>query len=389
MATLEDRSQKPFGTFGGITYLQIKGRFTGENSAGEAFSVPFEITFPKPPQRVQRFLLEPAHFDAGLLVRDGYVGPDFIFSRGFYHASVGYSFVGKRILDPNPGFPLLIRGKSMPQPPPGPGDTEYTDREIIALFTKELRHRYAAHRIYGIGITDSGSAIRGVLQASYGQNLFDLSLPGLTAPLSAILNTGRVIVFNGEFDARKVDATNDAAWNYRRYAVAGAPLIPDTKFSRAFFPAPGTFAPPVAGTTPIDWVPFFKALLLAGDLWITKGTEPPPSAVLEWTASGNIVRDEKGNAVGGIRHPAVELSEARFADSIIRGDLWQSFGGYGHLTPPNQIPTYLESFTQATDSLVQSRLLLREDSIDWIAKASLNPPSTFTINYALGLFNFG
>lgn len=391
METLQDLStQKSFGSFGGINYSRITGRFCGQNSAGEAFSVPFEVTFPTIPQRFVRYLVEPPHFDGGLIVRDGYFGPDFIFSRGLGYASVGYSFVGKRILDPNPGFPLIIRGKTMPQPPPGPGDTEYTDREIIALFTKHIRQRFGAKKIYSIGISDSGSAVRQILQHPlYGMNLFDLSFPGLTSPMISIPNTGRVMIFNSEYDTRPPIPTDPGSPDYRRYVVAGAPHIPDTEYTRGFFPAPGTVAPPVAGTTPIDWVPFFKAIFVAGEQWITAGTEPPPSTLLEWTPSGNIARDEKGNALGGIRHPALQLSEARFIDSIIRGNGWQLFGAYGHPRFVNQIPNYLDSFTQAADSLVDSRFLLRQDSRDMIAKASLIPPSTFTINYADGLFNFG
>lgn len=392
MGTLEDLStQKSFGSFGGIKYSRITGRFWGQNSAGEAFSVPFEVVFPTVPQRSSRYLVEPPHFSGGLIVRDGYFGPDFIFSRGLGYASVGYSFVGKRILDPNPGFKLIIRGKSMPQPPPtSPADTEYTDREIIALFTKDIRQRFGARKMYSIGFSDSGSAVRKILQnPTYGTNLFDLSFPGLTSPMISIPNTGRVMIFNSEYDTLPPIPTDPGSPDYRRYAVAGAPHIPDTECSRQFFPDPGKVAPPVAGTTPIDWVPFFKALFVAGDQWITEGTEPPPTTLLEWTPSGNIARDETGNALGGIRHPALQLSEARFADSIIRGDGWPLFGAYGHPRFVNEIPNYLESFRQAAGSLVRSRFLLRLDSTDMIEKASLLPPSTFTFNYAAGLFKVG
>jgi hypothetical protein len=394
METLEDLStEKDIGRFNGIVYGRTKGRFSGRNSLQEPYSVPFEITFPIEISRgTARILVEPPHFVERFVARDNILGPEFIFARGIGHASVGYSFVGQRILDPSPGFELIIRGKTMPETPPtNPADTTYTDREIIASFAGALRRRFVSRKVYSIGFSDSGSALRQVLQADYGENLFDLSFPSITTPIAPIDNRGRVIVFNTEFDFRPVDATSP---NYRRYTAAGGPHITDTKNNRQQFPDPpphGSTFPPVAGTTPINWLPFFKALFVAGDKWITEGHEPPPSAVLELTPSGNIKRNEKCNALGGIRHPALQLDEARFIGSVVRGQGWQLFGAYGSVrfVTEADFPAYLESFRRAVESLVESRLLLQKDATDLINKANLKPPNTFTINYADGLFDLG
>jgi hypothetical protein len=65
-----------------------------------------------------------------------------------------------------------------------------------------------------------------------------------------------------------------------------------------------------------------------------EGAEPPPSAMLKLTPDGqNLARDARGNALGGIRHPALETGEARFLASVVRAGNWPLFGGYENVLP--------------------------------------------------------
>lgn len=66
-----------------------------------------------------------------------------------------------------------------------------------------------------------------------------------------------------------IDADFDALWSsdsefpqYRYYAIAGGPHAS------------------IAGTTPINWLPFARALFIAGDEWVRNGTPPPASEKL-------------------------------------------------------------------------------------------------------------
>jgi hypothetical protein len=343
---------------------------------------------------IGRLIVEPPHFTSGLLAREGFLGPEFLFGQGFIHASVGYSHFRQRILDPNPGFEVLVNGQPAPSPPPPPAPPlwePYTDREIIADFARALRQNPyglvgSIEKVYVLGFSDSGDAVRRILEAEYGQNLFDLWFPGTIAPFNPIEGRGQVIVFNTEADFQPVNAVSPS---YRRYVAAGCPHIPDIEFTRQQFPGP--FPPPVTGTTPLNWNPFMRALFVAGDSWVTEGQEPPPSTVLELTPSGEIARDEKGNARGGIRHPALELGEGHFiASQNISG--WTLFGGYDQVSSIGDagfftdFNSYKVEFGNAAKALCDAGFLLKDDEKNLRKNAKLMPPFTFTQNYQAGRF---
>jgi hypothetical protein len=148
----------------------------------------------------------------------------------------------------------------------------------------------------------------------------------------------------------------------------------------------GPFPPAVAGTTPLNWLPFARALFKAGDLWIRNGKQPPPNATFKLDSKGEIVRDERLNALGGIRHPALELGEARFIASLDRNG-WDLFGDYRN---PRQLTkgefsSYLSSFTDATSALRDAGYLLPGGHARLIREVQLSPPNTYTLNYRDGL----
>jgi hypothetical protein len=386
------------GTFGRLSYVRYKGRFTGETSRGR-FSVPYEITAPTTPaEGNMRLLVEVPHFNDGVIARVSILGAEFLFGRGFSHAAVGYSTFGKRILDPNPGFGIVIAGvdfnPSQPQ----------TDREIITQFASALRGNPfdlvgGIERVYGIGFSDSGGALHRILNESHGRDAFDLSFPCLAsiapvhkpAPVS-----GKVIVYNTENDFRPVEGE---APSQRWYVGAGCPHISDSEEARKFFTGPPQSPlPPIKGTTPLNWDPFMKALFIAGDRWVTEGQQPPPTTLLNLTSAGQPQRDAKGNALGGIRHPALEVGEATFIATVNRQvpkpppPVWPLFGGYDHVRSIGDadffknVGQYVKAFDAAAKALARAGFLLDEDEKDLTRKAKSDPSSTFTQNYKAGQF---
>ena len=195
--------------------------------------------------------------------------------------------------------------------------------EVESTLFGELNH------IYAVGFSDSGKTVHDIYKP-FGHVSFDLTM-ACTAPYVEPVRTKNqnlIMVLNTEadFDARAIPNPNFPA--YRHYAIAGGPHIPDATLTRRMFS--GQPLPAVAGTTPINWLPFARALFRAGDEWIRNGKQPPPSAPLQLDSRGEIARDDLLNALGGIRHPALELREARFIASFDRNG-WDLFGGYHDL----------------------------------------------------------
>jgi hypothetical protein len=58
----------------------------------------------------------------------------------------------------------------------------------------------------------------------------------------------------------------------------------------------------------------YHAVFEAMDKWITKGAAPPPGAVISTGEGGDVIRDEHGNSVGGIRTVHSEAPTAQMVD---------------------------------------------------------------------------
>jgi hypothetical protein len=386
------QSQK-IGIYKNIAYVRHQGEFVWKTEEpGRAFAVPYEITTPENPAEGNRtFVFEPPHFTSGTVSRDAFLGTQLLFPLGFSHASVGYSNLFMRILNRDPGFELVIKGKPVTILPPRPGQPgEVTDLNILQQFALALKQSSLfgpVERLYAMGFSDSGKTVHEVYKP-FGHKLFDLSF-ACTAPYVApekIAGQKPIIVFNTERDFDPLAVPDPKFPQYRWYAVAGAPHIPDAVLTRPEFPGGQGPIPPIAGTSPINWLPIIRALFLAGDQWIRNGTPPPASVTLKVNPQGLIARDVMGNALGGIRHPALETVEARFISSVVR-EGWELFGGYGspkRLTDA-EYPQYLNSFSKAADALVAARYLLPVGRDRLLKEVQLQRPNTFTLNYLEGL----
>src|SRR6185369_880480 len=130
--------------------------------------------------------------------------------------------------------------------------------------------------------------------------------------------------------------------NYRVYQFAGASHIRNIDVTEFGLPDAET-------ANPADWVPFFRALFVAGNNWCD-GVPPPPSIWLGAPNQSAITRDAKGNAlvryVGGLpvnttayRLPEVALGENQYIpldpsydDGSLLGFLRMAAGGHVDLT---------------------------------------------------------
>ena len=258
-------SREILGPFNNITYIRYRGQFRGETGNNEEYSVPYELTVPQTAtEGEQLFVFEPPHVTSGLVARNTLLGEGFLFERGYSHASCGFGNRAGHILDPNPPFNLKIRGNPITVLPPNSQETEVVDYRIARPLVAELRRSVSplfgpVRNVIGVGFSDSGRTIHDMYK-SFGHKSFDLTMAGTgpyTEPIR-VADQSPIMVLNTEadFDARAIP--NPAFPAYRYYAIAGGPHIPDAKLTRRVFT--GQPLPAIAGTTPINWLPFARAL---------------------------------------------------------------------------------------------------------------------------------
>jgi hypothetical protein len=117
--------------------------------------------------------------------------------------------------------------------------------------------------------------------------------------------------------------------------------------------------------------------------WIVDGVAPSNAQVIE-TANGAIVRDAHGNAVGGIRTPAVDAPIVSLSGEPDPGEsvICSLFGGTVPFDPATLAalyPThdvYVQKVTASADAAVDAGFLLPEDRDDIVAEAEQAPVPT-------------
>jgi hypothetical protein len=374
-------------TSGGIGYIQYDGLFAGRTSTG-AYRVPYRITVPADPARRNRtVLVEPPHGAASVGVLDRYLGQDFLFSRGFAHAGIGWSTTrfpqggNLRILDPDaPG--VFIDGGFKEQ-------NGRTDDEIIADFGRALAVDANAQRMLGrverryvSGFSDASDPILRLIAAGPAAGAFELALPFLAVghdpqtAMAAGRYAGKLIVLNSEAEGRSATFVDRGVLpgSYRFYAVAGSPHIADT------------LVPFVSSrTTPASYQPALRSHFLQGHEWARGGAQPPPSIQLKTGPDGNLVRDANGNAIAVEasgrpvpRLPFVELGEAHYVGTFIGSyDTVKSIGDLGYTSHA----AYLRAFEARLADYGKAGYIIKEDADDMRRRAGLCSPLTFTETY--------
>jgi hypothetical protein len=279
--------------------------------------------------------------------------------------------------------------------------------DIVVDYVKALKTDPVAvdltgpiHRRAAFGYSAGGFRLRGLLRLQMGTGLFDFSLVGGTgngyshpsgnkigfsnaekAPLSG---SGLEIDCQSEFDVIALGAhkTRHEESNYRAYQIAGASHIRNIDVTE--------FGLPDADTAdPLDWVPFLRALFVAGNAWCD-GIEPPPSIWLGAPNDPKIARDAKGNAlvryVGGksvsttsYRMPEVAVGENRYIpidpsydDGSLLGFLRMSAGGHVDLTGTfTSHAAYVSDVTSSAREL-QAQGYLTESDADAIIERAID-----------------
>ncbi len=358
---LEPTTKEYHGTYNGIRYLRYRGRFVNNADVPDekGFDVPYEIVTPDPDEPILRkrnpcVFFEIPHYDAGLVAREDVLK----LLPGITHASVGFSLYGNRSLDSS-----KVRGEKMPPLAPSSISWEafgyweaFTDRDILVDFALALRNEPLGldfDYVYGYGSSDSADTLSQILPEQREPKppmpvepppLFDLSFlvigPCRLTKDQRDRIPGKVMVLNAEWDFSWIDGDPADSDLFRWYDAGGCPHIPL-----------------VPDTTPLTWYYYLRALIVAGHEWVMKETPPPPSQHFKLkpsigTFGDPIARDAMGNALGGIRHPALETGEARF---IARGE----GGFYGSYDTMKSIGD--EDFYQSWDEYERDFVAAREE----------------------------
>ncbi len=324
-------AREAFGSFAGVQYTRLTGRFSGKTSLGD-FRMPFELVAPADPRRGNRtVLVEPPHDLLGPFCRDAVLGRRFVFDGGFAYAAVGFGNSGLNVLDSTAsdarlaGAPLVRRRPGVSE---GAGST--VDEEILIQFVNALTESAFARealgpieRRYALGLSQTSAALLETLNHPQGRGLFDLTVllitmwrppwqsPGVLERLEGAFEppsgVARVIFVESEGDLLLSEAASfrrvAPLEGFRVYELAGLSHRPTT-------------------SNPTDGSPVARAMFLRGDAWVRQGTPPPASVLLEVAPSGavdpvhgihtGILRDDDGNARGGVRLPDVAIGRARF-----------------------------------------------------------------------------
>jgi hypothetical protein len=371
----------PLGTFGGIDYVQYDGTFEGETSTG-AFRVPYQISAPADPSLSnETALVEPPHGSAGLGALNNHFRPNFLFSRGFVHAGIGWSTVGARILDPAAAGTFIDGGFHQ--------FGGKTDDEIIVDFARALAvdpeaASMVGHlaRRYVTGFSDSSDPILRLIESGRAAGVFDLAVPYIAygfdpqTALAAGRFGGKVVVVDSEDDNPKglIDR-GEVPGQYRFYVVAGTPHIADPLDLQSI----------ANGTTPATYVPALRAHFLQGHDWVRTGTPPPASTHLRTSHGNKVDRDANGNAIsvdtaGQLvpRLPFVELGEAQFVSGFTGSyEDVKTVQGLGFATHK----AYVKAFAAKLNAYAKAGYILQEDALLMRQRASLCVPSTYTETY--------
>ena len=378
--TIEVTDSQPYGTFTGVEFTQSDCRFVGSadsfvytTMAGTGavdYDVFCRIILPNDPDRWNgKILVYPyQQLDRPLSSNPDEADPNLrlLFTNDLLFGQMGDRW-GYAAISWTRGVPADLIDQPVVIDPFGEESLPAAGLEIIADFAEALRsgssspigsgYGYATHLV-GHGQSNTAHALRGVLALwpDFGARVFDASLlmnsfgsflamdptrtglvtvPLLGPPTLIDFGAERILDVETEHDylidlvfldgSQYQLLCNNEIDNSNRflYEIAGGSHIPPVYF--------GINAPLVgltpdqlqAQANPLDWSPIMRALLVAADKWITDGTPPPPSQIMDSSVADDrvhgfptgLARDANNNALGGVRLPDVELGTGQFAST--------------------------------------------------------------------------
>jgi hypothetical protein len=201
-------------------------------------------------------------------------------------------------------------------------------------------------------------------------------VPGVDAAVVHALGEGD-IMGGRPLGYRRPDADepND---RYRLYEIVAASHVPTRGYD-----SPGDIFPTLvdidAGDNRLSQFPAAMPYMTAvSNLieWVTKGTPPPKAARIETDANGEIVRDEFGNARGGVRLSYVDVPFATYIASTSGDTMFQRMIGYeipfskerlAALYPSHD--DYVAKVRASVEQSVRDRWISPEDGKEIVAEA--------------------
>lgn len=402
----------PQGTYNSVQYARYEAMFEGATSNKRPYRVPCQIIAPRHPSDGSGLLLFDWLVPSTIVTAVGQeqadarytLTDDFLFGLGTSYATVqcDRAGIGKRSPTSDPTRPwsdgLLDTSTEF--------ITSASDEfDIVVDYVRALRTDPVALELLGqinrtaaFAYSASGHRLRGLLRLQMGKGLFDFSLVGgsgngydhpvgndlghSNSEKAPLAGAGLEIDFQSETDGIALDGykSRHQEPNYRVYQFAGAAHIRD--IDAAEF---GLADPEKAN--PADWVPFFRALFVAGDNWCD-GIEPPPSIWLGAPNDPEIIRDAKGNAlvqfVGGqpvdtdaFRLPEVAVGENQYIPLDLSYDDGSFLGAFrvlagGHVDLSDSFTNHADYVAQVTyhvRGLQELGYLLEPDADEIIHRA--------------------
>jgi hypothetical protein len=180
----------------------------------------------------------------------------------------------------------------------------------------------------------------------------------LDVPVLTLQTETDVVTFLRSADARQPDADRLRLWEVAGSAHADAFLLGDPA-------ALGCTSPVNAGPTRF----VARAALFHLDRWAAGGAPPPEADRLELDAAGQLVRDEDGNVVGGVRTPHVDVPVDTLSGEPPAGaSIVCMLAGSTVPLPAERLAArygsavaYLAEFEAALDRTIDAGFLLVED----------------------------
>jgi hypothetical protein len=177
------------------------------------------------------------------------------------------------------------------------------------------------------------------------------------------------------------DAPND---RYRHYQITGASHVGTRGISdpKVIFSTLANGVHPGEHLSQFPQADVMRPITHNFVEWLMRGIVPPTAARIEM-ANGDIVRDQYGNAKGGLRSPYVDVPTAHYiaSASTTDGNPARRLIGLQEPLPVETLhklyktrAAYLKRFDQGIDAMVVGHFLLREDALRLKADEWNNPP---------------
>jgi hypothetical protein len=203
-----------------------------------------------------------------------------------------------------------------------------------------------------------------------GQNLIreDLDVPAM------IVNTELEAI--ACFRVRQPDTDRFRTWEAAALTHVSfqAQVIRNEKFKRDFGVAPAAASQQM---NRIYIQPYYDAALHHMNRWVAGGAPPPIQPLIDFTADGEVIRDEHGIAKGGIRMPQADAPVAMNSSIPVTDDFSgrlrgsnKPFGAAKLDALYGDEATYLARFRQAAETAVKAGVLLARDVAPAVEEAA-------------------